>query len=76
LDLLYPGYIWEDLSAKEEDPVCEDFEEIGEFICLGYYDENSDGLEYDCLYPFASQNSCENCIANGGCFDPRINNDN
>ena len=40
--------------------------------CLGYKSGNpSDGYDYDCEYEYAGEFGCEDCICNGGRFDPR-----
>ena len=39
--------------------------------CLGHWNHTVDGSEYDCDYEHAGHFGCEDCIVNGGRFDPR-----
>lgn len=39
--------------------------------CFGFWINNSNGRDFDCEYEFAGRISCEECICNGGKFDPR-----
>jgi hypothetical protein len=39
--------------------------------CLGRWTHTTDGSDFDCDYPKAGKIGCEDCIVNGGAFDPR-----
>jgi hypothetical protein len=39
--------------------------------CLGYEINTPDCHDYDCEYPHAGVFGCEDCVVNGGRFDPR-----
>lgn len=39
--------------------------------CLGRWTHTTDGSDFDCDYKHAGKIGCEDCIVNGGAFDPR-----
>jgi hypothetical protein len=39
--------------------------------CLGHWVHTVDGSDYDCDYEYAGHFGCEDCIVNGGRYDPR-----
>ena len=40
--------------------------------CLGHWIHTVDGSDYDCDYEHAGYFGCEDCIVNGGKYDPRM----
>lgn len=42
-----------------------------EFSCALVKYESMDGTDYDCEYEFAGEVTCDDCMINGGKFDPR-----
>jgi hypothetical protein len=42
-----------------------------EVPCLGYWTHTTDCSDFGCEYEHASGFSCDDCVVNGGRFDPR-----
>jgi hypothetical protein len=40
--------------------------------CRGFWESTTDGKDFDCEYEYAGEISCEDCLVNGGPFDPRV----
>lgn len=44
---------------------------IKKIPCRGYWIHNSNSHDFDCEYPNSANFGCEDCICNGGKYDPK-----